>query len=323
MYDKKQTHVGMVQHKAQFCPLNERVGISAFPMCHEWRTVPSGGTKWIKSYLWDYSQLLKFSWSSLVISFPQQMLQFLHLIRWASWRQNNKRELLESFWQDCSKEIWFPKKYPYCLHRPMGISPAMGSAANGNSLYYAFTVFTSHLPLWHSVPSHQLACKKTKNTLGTQITAKGRRMNGLGISKCLYFGSCSEAKSKGQTTGFLCRANEWFDELSRTLFLADIYENMISIKESRQEGTIAPYHKVLGISTLAASPGELVSVQENLDWLLLGDLWTLSPVPDGLVSVVHKLCIQRWKKKSLWTPHGVYYTGLQKHFLNCLCFFFF
>lgn len=84
VYDKKQTHAWFAPHKALFCSsLNERVGISTFPMCHEWRTVPSGGTTWIKSYLWDYSQLLKFSWSSLVISFPQQMLQFLHLIRWA------------------------------------------------------------------------------------------------------------------------------------------------------------------------------------------------------------------------------------------------
>lgn len=115
-----------------------------------------------------------------------------------------------------------------------------------------------------------------KNSLGTQITAKDRRMNELGISKCVYFSSCSEAKSKGQTTGFLCRANEWLDELSRTLFLAAIYDNMVRIKESRQEGTIAPSHKVLGISTLAALPEELVPVQifrtleSNL--VLLGDL---------------------------------------------------
>lgn len=115
-----------------------------------------------------------------------------------------------------------------------------------------------------------------KNSLGTQITAKDRRMNELGISKCVYFSSCSEAKSKGQTAGFLCRANEWLDELSRTLFLADIYENMVRIKESRQEGTIAPYRKVLGISTLAALPEELVPVQIfttlECNLVLLGDL---------------------------------------------------
>lgn len=91
-----------------------------------------------------------------------------------------------------------------------------------------------------------------KTSLGTQITAKDRRTNELRISKCVYLGSCSDAKSKGQTTGFFCRANECLDELCTTLFLADIYENMVQIKDSWQEGTI---------STLAALPEELVSVQ--------------------------------------------------------------
>lgn len=66
----------------------------------------------------------------------------------------------------------------------------------------------------------------------------------------------------------------WMNSLG--LFLAAIYDNIVRIKESRQEGTIAPSHKVLGISSLAALPAELVPVQIfrtlECNLVLLGDL---------------------------------------------------
>lgn len=101
-------------------------------------------------------------------------------------------------------------------------------------------------------------------------------MNWESQNVCISAVAQKQSQKDRQTTGFLCRANEWLDELSRTLFLAAIYDNMVRIKESRQEGTIAPSHKVLGISTLAALPEELVPVQIfrtlECNLVLLGDL---------------------------------------------------
>lgn len=138
----------------------------------------------------------------------------------------------------------------------MEASPTMDSAQQqrmGIHFAVAFTLFSSHLPLRHSVPSHQLAIRKGNVCTKNCQRQEGKWTGNLTIS---VFWQLLSAKSKGQTAVFLCQDKKWFNELCRTCFLGNIYETTESTKLDNYAKQQVP-----AISTLAASLKQLGWVQ--------------------------------------------------------------